>query len=270
MSRKFVIDFADGEPVDEIFLAADKQLRPNRNGQLYLQVRLSDKTGSLTAMLWNADQRQYDQFNNGDFLRVTGTAQRYGGNMQVIAKTLRRVEAEEIEAADFETVSSAKLAELVHELRGYVESLRNVHLRRLGSALLADGALMGKFTRSPAGVKNHHAYQGGLLEHVVALTRLADAVSGLYAELDRDVMVIGAVLHDIGKVEELTYAADLGYSDEGQLVGHLIQGVEILNAKFKEYESHYGEPFPTDIAMELKHIIVSTTGSMSSAAPSSP
>ncbi|HMP78124.1 MAG TPA: HD domain-containing protein [Pirellulaceae bacterium] len=270
MSRKFVTELADGEPIDEVFLAGDKQLRPNRNGQLYLQVRLSDKTGSLTAMLWNADQRQYDQFNNGDFLRVSGTAQLYGGNMQVIVKSLRRVEATEVEPSDFETMSSVRIAELVNSLQSLIDSIRNVHLRRLGTSLLADQDLMDKFVRAPAGVKNHHAYQGGLLEHVVALAQLAAAVSRLYDELDPDLMIMGAVLHDIGKIDELTYAADLGYSDEGQLVGHLIQGVSLLDRKLAELAQRHGEPFPADLAMQLRHVIVSHHGEYEFGSPKLP
>lgn len=270
MSRRFVTDLTDGEPIDQIFLASEKQLRPNRQGNLYLQMRLSDRTGSLNAMLWNADQRLYESFNNGDFLRVKGTAQHYNNTMQVIAKSIQAADRREIQATDFETVSSQQVDALLSELAQRLRSMRNVQLRNLAESILVDDALIGRLKKAPAGVKNHHAYHGGLLEHVVSLSRVAQAVSPLYPELDGDLLLMGVLLHDLGKIEELTYEPDLGYSDAGQLLGHLIQGVSILDRKLNDVRRQTGEEFSEELALRLKHMIVSHHGDYEFGSPKLP
>jgi 3'-5' exoribonuclease len=270
MSRRFVTELVDGEPIDQVFLVSEKQLRPNRQGNLYLQMRLSDKTGSLNAMAWNADQRLYESFANGDFLLVKGAAQLYNSNMQVIVKSVARVSADQIDQRDFETVSSQQRDALFNELAGRLRSVRNVCLRNLAECILVDEELVNKLRRAPAGVKNHHAYQGGLLEHIVSLMRVANAVSPLYPEVDDDLLTLGVLLHDLGKVEELTYESDLGYSDAGQLIGHLVQGVTLLDRKLADTERLTGEPFPSDLALRLKHMVVSHHGEYEFGSPKLP
>lgn len=231
MSRTFVNQLTDGQGVDEVFLASEKQLRPNRQGNLYLQVRLSDKTGSLTAMLWNANQRHFDSFENGDYVRVQGTSQLYNGGMQVIAREVERVGESTVKETDFITLSEAGVEKLVGQLREVLMQMRNVHLRKLAESFLNDDKFMASFKKAPAGVKNHHAYHGGLIEHVVSVLELASFVGQKYDRLDSDLLVMGAFLHDSGKIEELRYDRDLGYRDSGQLIGHMVMGVEILQQK---------------------------------------
>ncbi|MEZ6096277.1 MAG: OB-fold nucleic acid binding domain-containing protein [Pirellulaceae bacterium] len=269
MSRNFANQLSDGQSIDEVFIASEKQLRPNRSGNLYLQLRCSDKSGTVTCMMWNAEQRHYDSFENGDYVRIQGTAQLYNGNMQVIAKSVKK-SISDVDPADFETRSSAELDELFAELAGKLRSMRNYHLRNLAESFLVDDELMASFRRAPAGVKNHHAYCGGLLEHVVSLIRVAQAVAPFYAEVDVDLLTCGVFLHDIGKVEELTYSPDLGYSDSGQLVGHIVQGVRILDRRIETTEKQSGEPFPTDLADQLRHMIVSHHGDLEYGSPRVP
>ena len=133
-----------------------------------------------------------------------------------------------------------------------------------------DEAFMGKFSRAPAGVKNHHAYQGGLLEHVLNLMELTVAVAPLYPNLDVEIMLVGAFLHDVGKVDELTYDRELGYTDEGQLIGHLVMAIEMLDAKIEESQSLCNEPFPTELRVVLKHIILSHHGEYEYGSPKLP
>lgn len=270
MSRRFVTELVDGETVDQVFLVSEKQLRPNRQGNLYLQMRLSDKTGSLNAMAWNADQRLYESFSNGDFLQVKGVAQLYNSNLQVIVKSLARVSPQQVEPQDFETVSSQQRDALFVELASRLRGQRNVHLRNLAECILVDEELVAKLRRAPAGVKNHHAYQGGLLEHIVSLMRVANAVSPLYPEVDDDLLTMGVLLHDLGKVDELTYESDLGYSDAGQLIGHLVQGVSLLDRKLADSERLTGEAFPAELALRLKHMVVSHHGEYEFGSPKLP
>ncbi|MEM9412219.1 MAG: OB-fold nucleic acid binding domain-containing protein [Planctomycetota bacterium] len=270
MTKKFVNELTDGESINDVFLASEKQLRPNRNGDLYLQVRLSDKTGSLTAMMWNASQNQYDSFSNGDYVRVKGTAQLYNGGMQVIAKGVDKENSERIDEAEFATLSQVDVDKLIQRVGEILRGLKNVHLRNLAECFLVDEELMQKIRCAPAGVKNHHAYRGGLLQHLLSLMELCLVVSPNYPNVDSDVLMMGAFLHDLGKVDELTYEPDLGYSDPGQLIGHLVLGVRLLDEKIDESNRQSDEVFPEDLANHLRHLIVSHHGQYEFGSPKLP
>jgi 3'-5' exoribonuclease len=155
-------------------------------------------------------------------------------------------------------------------LRGVLLRLGNLHLRALAECFLMDDEFMRGFCRSPAGIRNHHAYLGGLLEHVVTLLDAADRILPLYPELDRDLLFMGIFLHDIGKVRELSYQRVFGYTDEGQLIGHLIIGVEMVNAKAARVPDLTGEPFPTELLLRLKHMILSHHGTYEFGSPKLP
>jgi 3'-5' exoribonuclease len=267
MSRVFVNQLVDGQGIDDVFLASEKQLRPNRQGNLYLQVRLSDKTGSLTAMMWNASQKHFDSFNNGDFVRMVGNAQLFNGNMQLIAREINTVEKSQVDESDFITISQAGIEKLSGQLTEMLRSIENPHLRNLADCFLTDEAFMARFKKAPAGVKNHHAYHGGLIEHVVSLMELAQFVGKHYSRLNSDLLLIGAMLHDVGKIDELSYDPDLCYRDAGQLLGHMVMGVEILQQKINDVQRQTSEPFPEDLAVQLKHLILSHHGQLEFGSP---
>ncbi len=270
MSRRFVNQLGERENVDEIYLAAEKQLRTNRNGNLYMQVRLADKTGSMTGMLWNANEGHYNGFENGDYVRVRGMAQVYNGSLQIILAQIERVPAERITPDDFITLDESDVTQLQAHLQELLGTIREPSLRDLADAYLADSEFMAKFTAAPAGVKNHHAYRGGLLQHVVSLMRMCRLTASHYPELNGDLLLMGALLHDSGKVDELTYERDLGYSDEGQLIGHVVQGVVTLQEKIREVERSTGDDFPAELALRLKHMIVSHHGEYEFGSPKLP
>ena len=270
MSRRLVKELSAGETIDQVFLASEKQLRTNRNGNLYLQLRLSDKSGSITAMLWNAQQKHFDSFNNGDFVRLKGTSQLYNGAMQVLAKQVEKSDGQGIDEADFITLSNESVEKLVARVAELLRSLTNVHLRNLAECFLVDETFMKGLRTAPAGVKNHHAYHGGLLEHIVSLMEVCHLVAPRYPQLDAELLLFGAFIHDIGKIRELTYSPDLGYSDAGQLIGHLVQGVSMLDEMVIETEKQSGEDFPQDLANQLRHMIVSHHGQYEYGSPKLP
>ncbi len=270
MERRFINQFGERENVEQVFLAGEKQLRANRNGNLYLQMRLSDRTGSLTAMMWNASDQVYQKFENGDYLKVQGATQHYNGSMQMIVNRFDKVDPGTVNEADFVTLASSEVDQYASRLSELLRSVSDPALRNLAECFLMDESFMSKFSRAPAGVKNHHAYHGGLLEHVVSLMELAALTAPRYSKLNRDIMLLGAFLHDMGKIDELTYERDLGYSDEGQMIGHLVIGVSILDEKIREAEKLAGEPFPPELAMQLKHIIVSHHGTHEFGSPKVP
>ncbi len=270
MSRRFINQLGEREEIDDVFLASDKQLRPNRNGNLYLQLRLSDRTGSVNAMMWNANDRVYQAFNNGDYVHVHGTSQVYNGNLQIIVTQIDPAEPGYVDEADFVHVDDGQREALLRRLTELLRSIDNLDLRNLAECFLIDEDFMQRFAACPAGVKHHHAYPGGLLQHVVDLLELVRVVAPRYPQLNADLLLMGAFLHDIGKIDELISDKGLAYSDEGQLVGHLVQGVSILERKLHELRRMAEEEFPPSLAMQLKHMIVSHHGKLEFGSPKVP
>jgi len=270
MSRRFIAQLGENETLDEVFLVAEKQLRANRNGNLYLQVRLTDKTGSMTGMMWNSNDRVYASFETGDYLRVEGATQVYNGNLQVILSHVEKTVREKVDEADFATLTTDDVERLLTALTQRLRALGNHHLRNLAECFLADEELMGKYSTAPAGIKLHHAYKGGLIEHVISLMDLCASVGAHYDVVDTDLLVMGAFLHDVGKIEELSFERELSYTDAGQMIGHVVQGVGILDAKVRQTEALSGEPFPQELHLRLQHMIVSHHGEYAYGSPKLP
>ncbi len=270
MSRRFVNELEHQQPVDEVFQAAGKQLRPNRNGNLYLQIDLSDRTGKISARMWNANETLYKSFDNGDYVRVEGTSQLFQGAMQLIATRLTKVNPSEVDEEDFTQLPAVEVDKLVLRLGEMLRGMTDPALRNLAECFLMDEAFMEKFTRSPAALKNHHAYCGGLLEHVVTLMEVVLKIGPCYPQVDRDLLLAGAFLHDIGKIDELDYEREMAYSDEGQLLGHLVMAVGMLDEKAQEAEKLSGEPIPRETLLRIKHILVSHHGEYEFGSPKLP
>jgi 3'-5' exoribonuclease len=270
MSRRYVNQLGHQEPVDQVFIASDKQLRANRNGNLYLQVELSDRTGAIGARMWNASEAIYKSFDDGDYVRVEGTTQLFQGALQLIATRINKVDPAEVNQDELTPLPAAEIDRLVVRMGEMLRDIDDPHLRNLAECFLLDEPLMTKFSRAPAGVKNHHAYSGGLLEHVVNVMEVVLRVSPCYPQIDRDLLLMGAFLHDLGKVEELSYDRELGYTDEGQLLGHLVIAVGLLDAKVREAEQLAGEPIPEEIVLRLKHMLISHHGEYEHGSPKLP
>ncbi|HEX4131509.1 MAG TPA: HD domain-containing protein [Pirellulales bacterium] len=270
MARRSIKEFGHQEPIDQVFLATQKQLRPNRNGNLYLQVELSDRSGSISGRMWNANDVDYRAFDDGDFVRVEGTAQLYQGAIQLIVTNVCRARDDEVDPADFMPLTPGDIDRLALRLAEMLRTMTNPHLRNLADCFLLDEAFMRRFTRAPAGVKNHHAYIGGLLEHVVSLMEVIERVAPCYPVLDRDLLLMGALVHDMGKIDELAYDRGFSYTDEGQLIGHVVMAVSLLDDKLREAERLAGEPIPTETALRLKHMIVSHHGQYDFGSPKLP
>jgi 3'-5' exoribonuclease len=268
--RRFIEDLADGENVDEVYLVSDKQLRANRNGNLYIQLQLRDRTGGIDARLWNAGEGLFRTLHDGDFVQVRGKVQLFQGALQMVLNSLERVGPEVIHLADFLPHTDKDVGKLQQQLRGILLKVSNPHLRALAECFLMDADFLRNFSRAPAGIRNHHAYVGGLLEHVVNMLEAADRILPLYPKVDRDLLLLGVFLHDIGKVRELSFDRLFGYTDEGQLVGHLVIGVEMLNDKAAQVPDLTGEPFPRELLLRLQHMIVSHHGALEFGSPKLP
>lgn len=269
MARQFINQLQARAQVREVYRVSDKQLRTNRQGNLYLLLQLADKTGNLSAMRWNANQELYESLQRGDYLWVEGTTQLFNGNIQLIVTDFRVAAANQVDPTDFEAVDIQQIEHLKGELSNRLTSLQNPDLRRLADLFLSDEDLIAQFMAAPAGVKTHHAYPGGLLQHVVDLMNLADAVAPCYPQVDRELLIMGVFLHDIGKVEELAFDNEMVYSDPGQMIGHLVQGVQILDRKTQQLATQ-GTPLPSELVWRLQHMIVSHHGCLEHGSPKVP
>jgi 3'-5' exoribonuclease len=233
--RRYVKQLGDGETIDEVFLVVEKQMRANRNGNLYLQLELRDRTGTINARLWNAGEALFRAFEEGDFVVARGKVQLFQGALQIILSHVDRIPSNKVELGDFLPHTEQDVSKLYERLRLLLMKATNPHLRALAECFLMDQDFVRAFSRAPAGIRNHHAYIGGLLEHV-----------------------------------ELTYERSFGYSDEGQLVGHLVQGVEILNERVRQVPDLTDEPFPPELLLRLKHMILSHHGTYEFGSPKLP
>src|SRR6202790_2186574 len=182
--RRFVQQLADGDNLEEVFLVTDKQLRANRNGNLYLQLELRDRTGNIGARLWNAGEPLFRSFDSGDFLLVKGKVQLFQGALQMILSHVEKVPETRVDLGDFLPHTEQDVSKLYERLRAALMKLTNPHLRALAECFLMDQEFVQAFCRAPAGIRNHHAYIGGLLEHVVTLLDAADRLAPLYPDVD--------------------------------------------------------------------------------------
>jgi 3'-5' exoribonuclease len=270
MSRRTIKELSSGEAVDEVYLVTDKQLRTNRQGNLYLQLELRDRTGVLDARLWNTTEEFAGTIESGQYVRARGRTQVHQGALQLVLSGIAPAGEAAIDPAEFFPKPACDVPKLLEKLRQFLMSVGNPHLKALAECFLIDGGFMDQFARAPAGIRHHHAYPGGLLEHVVTMMTVADRIVGLYPEVDRDLLLIGVFLHDIGKIDELTSEHALGYSDEGQLVGHLVQGVGIFRRKLGPVRELMDEPFPEEYRLRIEHMIVSHHGSLEYGSPKVP
>jgi len=259
--RRYINQLKENEKITEIYLASDKQLRPNKKGNLYLQFNLSDKTGTITGFLWSVNDAAAYDFEGGDYVQVEGTTQRFQGTIQLVAKSIAKVDASTIDSAEFVRVQLVDIPKMQNRLRELLRTITDPSLRNLADCFTIDDAFIEQFSKTPAGIKLHHAYAGGLLEHSLQMMEAAAKLAELYPVLNRDLLLMGAFLHDIGKTQELAFGNEMYYTDAGQLLGHPFLGVEILTAKIAEAEKLSGEPFNAETAMLLKHMLISHHGS---------
>jgi len=269
MTRRYINQIEDGESVEEIYALADKQLRANRNGDLYLLADLRDKSGSLNGLLWNVTEEGVAHVNVGDYVKIKGKAQLYNGNLQMILTRVDQVPEDQVDPAEFQMGSSRDVDELFQELQKMLSSIEEAPLRELMVSFLQDETISSQLKLAPAGIKAHHAYLGGLLEHIVALMSAADRIVGLYPTVSRGLLLAGVFMHDLGKIKELGYEATFVYTDEGQLIGHLIIGIELLNEKLAELSSRDID-IDEETVLRLKHMIASHHGAYEFGSPKLP
>ncbi|MBU5613426.1 3'-5' exoribonuclease YhaM family protein [Geomonas azotofigens] len=265
MLKKTVAEIKDRDVIEAVFLVKEKIVAMAKNGKPYLTLKLMDKTGEVDAKVWDNADQVGALFDRNDFLAVKGKASVYLGKMQLIVSELKRVPEESVALADFLPETDSDISAMVGELHALVASLTDPDLARLLRCFFEDPELMAQYRTAPAAKGMHHVYLGGLLEHSLAVAKLVDAMVPLYQGLNRDLLVTGALLHDIGKVREMTYLRCFDYSDEGKLLGHITIGVEMLQERIALLPG-----FPVELAMLLKHMILSHHGQYEYGSPKRP
>ncbi len=238
-------------------LVREKEIRMKRNGGFYLHLVLADRTGELEARAWDQAESTAAIFDRDDIVKVRGTIELYNERRQLIVQRIRRCEEGEFVEADFCACSERNPEEMFAELLEYVEKVANEPLRGLLLSILNDPAIAVRLKVAPGAMRIHHCYRGGLLEHIVGLCGLADQVVHHYPRLNLDWLISAAVLHDIGKIEELGTSRRLAYTTRGELVGHVALGLEILDQHVAGLDG-----FPVGIKGMLQHIVVSHHGEM--------
>ncbi|MFH1215209.1 MAG: HD domain-containing protein [Pseudomonadota bacterium] len=262
----FIRDIQDGQQVDGVFLLKELIRSETKAGKPYLTLKLMDKTGELTGRIWDDADRWEPECVAGQALAVSGRSQSYKGNLQLIINEVRRLEEGEVELARFIPCTSGDIEAMAAELVVLAKSVDDPFVRKLLLKFFHDDVFFEIFKKAPAAKSMHHAYLGGLLEHTLHVARLADKVCGLYPSINRSLLMAGAILHDVGKVEELSVSSSLfDYTDQGRLMGHMVLGVEMVHNKAGKIKD-----FPPELAMRIKHLILSHHGRHDFGAPTLP
>ncbi len=265
MRKIFVNEIKDRAVVDSVFLVKEKITAMAKNGKPYLTLRLMDKGGEVDAKVWDNVDTLGALFDKDDFIAVRSKASVYLGKMQLVIAELKKVPEEEVTLADFLPETDRDIREMEEELGSLIKTVGDTSLKRLLADFFDDPEFMAVYRTAPAAKGMHHVYLGGLIEHSLAVARLVDQVVPLYPGLNRDLLIAGALLHDVGKVRELTYLRSFDYSDEGKLLGHITIGVEMVREKIAAITD-----FPTELGMLLLHMLLSHHGQYDFGSPKRP
>lgn len=265
MKSIFVTDLEPNQDATSVFLVQSKTIRQKKSGEPYLSLTLVDKTGDIDAKMWDNVVEVMDTFERDDFVKVKGRVQVYQNKPQLTIHKMMRSDPAEVHLPDFFAASPRDPAEMMAEVRQVIGTFTNPHLKALLTALFDDEEIASRFQQAPAAKSVHHAYLGGLIEHVLSLCGLAEAAAAHYAFIDRDLLLAGVILHDIGKIHELAYERSFSYTDEGQLLGHITIGLRMIDDKLR-----YLAEFPPRLRALLEHMVLSHHGELEFGSPKVP
>ncbi len=262
---KYIESFREGERVNDVYLCKFKQAALTKAGKPYDNVVLQDKTGTIDAKIWDPGSVGIDEFEVMDYVCITGDVTIFNGSPQLSIKRARKVEEGEYDPKDYLPVSEYDIDGMFVELMGYINSIKNPYLHKLLMAFFGDGNFEKRFKFHSAAKSVHHGFVGGLLEHTLSVTRNCDFFAKNYAILNRDLLLTAAMFHDIGKLEELSTFPENDYTDEGNLLGHIVIGCEMIGEEIKKIDG-----FPKVLGNELKHCILAHHGELEFGSPKKP
>jgi len=266
VKSQFVADLAEGQAVSSPFLVREKEIRTSaRTGTSWLQLELADRSGTISAKMWDNYAALAETFERDDIIQIRGRVKLYNGRKELTLEQIIPAAERDYDLGDFLPHTKYDVEKLYADLRAAIAGMKNPWLKQLLASVTDDPAIAPRLKRAPAAMTMHHAYLGGLIEHIASLIGLAGAVTAHYPELDRDLLLAGVVLHDIGKLDELLYARGINYSDEGRLLGHIMIGVALVQEKCRAIPG-----FPAPLAVLVEHLILSHHGSHEFGSPSLP
>jgi len=270
MPRTFVKQLTvPGTVVEQVFQVPEKSLRTSKKGSLFITARLRDRTGEVPAVCWDATEALFAAIPQDGYALVQGRVDTYNNAPQVVIEAMRPARDDEVTLADFLPTGPGDPDEHLARLKEILQEVRRPALRALVDAVWADEALVESLKRAPAAAKLHHAYLGGLLEHTLSVAEAAVKLCEHYDRLDRDLLLVGVLWHDLGKTRELAYAESLGYTDAGKLVGHIVLGVLMLQEKIARVRAG-GTEFPEELAHMLRHLVLAHHGEHAFGSPKLP
>lgn len=267
MKPVYVADLAaqEGQTITSFFLVQSRSVRSTREGNPYLALRLADRTGTVEGRMWEGVEEVEGEFDPDDVVKVEAVVEPYRGRPQLKIRRLRRATEDEVEPADYLPATQADVEALYGELLETARSVENQYLRELLVAAVTDDEITPRLKRAPGAKVMHHAYIGGLLEHIVSLCRLCRLTAQNYPEVDLDLLLTGAILHDMGKVYELSYERSFDYTTEGRLLGHIAIALEWLGRKMDAIAG-----FPAKLRLLLQHLLLSHHGRLEFGSPVTP
>lgn len=263
---KYIKDYKDGDRVFDIYLCKHKLSAVTKNGKPYESLILQDKTGTIDAKIWDPNNAGIGEFDALDYIEVYGDITSFQGALQVNVKRIRKCQEGEYTPGDYLPVSKFDIEEMYKELLGYIEGVGNKYLKQLLQAFFVeDKDFIKAFKQSSAAKTVHHGFVGGLLQHTLSVAKLCEYYCNAYPLLNKDLLISAAICHDIGKTRELSLFPQNDYTDEGQFLGHIVIGTEMVAGKINKIEG-----FPTILASELKHCILSHHGEYEFGSPKKP
>lgn len=263
---KYIKDYKEGDRISDIYLCKHKQSAVTKNGKTYYNVILQDKTGTIDAKVWEPNSAGIEEFDSMDYIEVYGDVNNFQGALQVSVKRIRHCREGEYDPAEYLPVSSKNIDAMMEELLGFIDSIQNRYLKELLQAFFVkDKEFVKVFRQSSAAKTLHHGFVGGLLEHSLSVAKMCDFYCTQYPLLKRDLLITAAICHDIGKTKELSLFPENDYTDDGQFLGHIVIGTEMVGEKIREIEG-----FPAFLASELKHCILSHHGEFEFGSPKKP
>ena len=262
---RYINEIREGENVIEHFLCKSKQTLKSRAGKSYLSLKLQDKTGTVDAKVWELNN-DIKAFEENDFIKIDGTAIVYQNDIQLNVKRIRRSLEGEYDPMDYIPSTEKNIDSMTEELLGYINTIKNPYLKKfLEEIFIKDSVISKKIKYHSAAKSVHHGYMGGLVEHTLSVTQICDFLAPRYKYVDRDILIASAMLHDIGKIYELSDFPENDYTDEGQLLGHIVIGIDIISEAVKKVDG-----FPKKLESLLKHCLISHHGELEYGSPQLP
>ena len=261
---KYIQELREGERLSQIFFCKNKTIATTKAGKTYYSLTLQDKTGVLDGKVWELSGA-IEHFENLDFIKIDGDVTLFNGSLQLNCRRIRKAKEGEYDQKDYFPVSEKDPAVMFKELDGFIQKVKEPHLHELLLSFFGDKEFVKNFCQHSAAKSVHHGFIGGLLEHTLSVTKICDFFCTLYPMINRDLLLTAAMFHDIGKVNELSDFPENDYTDDGQLLGHIVMGVEMIGSHIREIPG-----FPPVLASELKHCILAHHGEFEYGSPKKP